>query len=232
MPIKIFALIPARSGSKGIIDKNIKDYKGIPLIAHSIKLAKECKWISAVYVSTDSIEYQNIACKYGALVCGLRPKNISDDLSPDIDCFKHFLLWLQNENIEIPDIIIHLRPTYPNRSLELLNDCIIKFLTDYEKYDSLRTVVKIKNTPYKMYFIKDKYLIPFMDDGRFKEPFNQARQYFPNTYLHNGCIDIVKTKVIKESNLLSGRDILPYIMDEDEINDIDDINDFFNSLLK
>ena len=226
----IIALIPARSGSKGIPNKNIKLYKGLPLMAHSINIAKQCKFINEVYVSTDSEEYQKIAVQYGAKVFELRPAEIADDLSPDIDTFKHFLKWCKDYNMQIPDIIIHLRPTYPNRTLELLNNCAIEFLSKYENYHSLRTVVKIKNSPYKMYYIMRNNLIPFItEDPRFLEPYNQARQNFVDTYLHNGCIDIVKTSVILKHGLLSGSNILPYIMDENETDDIDELKDFIDS---
>jgi N-acylneuraminate cytidylyltransferase len=222
--INIYALIPARSGSKGIIDKNIKLYKGIPLLAHSIRIALQSKYIKEVYVSSDSDEYNRIAIQYGAKII-TRPKEISNDLSPDIDTFKHFL-----DRSDIPDIIVHLRPTYPNRTLELLNRSIEYFLSNYDQYDSLRTVVLFKNTPHKMYYIKDSQLIPFIEkDKRFLEPYNQARQNFPETYLHNGCIDIIKTNIIINDNLLSGKKILPLIMDENEIDDIDDLSDFIIS---
>jgi N-acylneuraminate cytidylyltransferase len=224
----IVVLIPARSGSKGIINKNIKLYKGIPLLAHSIKISLESKYINEVYVSSDSEEYNNIAIQYGAKITPIRSKEISDDLSPDIDTFTHFINMYKNLGLEIPNIIIHLRPTYPNRTLELLNNTIEHFLNNYNKYDSLRTVVLIKKTPYKMYYIDDKnILIPFIKEhDSFKEPFNQARQNFPETYLHNGCIDIIKSNNIINNNLLSGKNILPYIMNENEIDDIDDIYDF------
>jgi CMP-N-acetylneuraminic acid synthetase len=223
----IVALIPCRSGSKGLPNKNIKIYNGLPLIAHSILLAKKCKFFNNVYVTTDSDKYQDIAIQYGANILDLRPKEISDDLSPDIDFFKHFIDWNIKNNLKVPDIIVQLRPTYPNRTLDLLNDCIIQFLNNYENYDSLRTVIPIKKSPYKMYYIENNNLIPyFKNDYRFKEPFNQARQYFPDTYLHNGCIDIIKTKIII-NDLLSGHYILPYIMNE--IDDIDDLEDFCKS---
>ena len=223
----IIALIPCRSGSKGLPNKNIKNYNGLPLIAHSILLAKKCKFFNKVYVTTDSLKYQDIALQYGANILDLRPKEISDDLSPDIDFFKHFIQWTIQNNLKIPDIIVHLRPTYPNRTLELLNDCIIQFLNNYENYDSLRTIVPIKKSPYKMYYIEKNNLIPyFKNKDQFLEPFNQARQYFPDTYLHNGCIDIIKTKIIHE-NLLSGQNILPYIMND--MDDIDDLEDFCKS---
>ena len=227
--LNIVALIPARSGSKGILNKNIKLYKGIPLLAHSIKIALKSIYINEVYVSSDSEEYNKIAVQYGAKVTPLRSMEISNDLSPDIDTFKYFINMYKNNGLDIPDIIIHLRPTYPNRTIELLNNTIEYFLKKYDEYDSLRTIVLIKKTPYKMYYIKNNCLIPFIKEHElFIEPYNQARQNFPDTYLHNGCIDIIKTDIIKY-NLLSGTKILPYIMDDNELDDIDDILDFTNS---
>ncbi len=222
----IVALIPARSGSKGIKHKNIKLYKGEPLMAHSIKVALKSKYIKEVYVSTDSKIYQEIAIECGAKTTPLRPDKISDDLSPDIDVFEFFLNNVTNK----PDIIVHLRPTYPNRTIEILDECIEKFIENYNNYDSLRTVINLKKTPYKMYYIENDELKPYFKEYRdLIEPYNQARQYFPETYLHNGCIDIIKSDIILNQHLLSGNKIYPYIMEESENNDIDDINDFNNS---
>ena len=231
--MKIVALIPARSGSKELINKNIKEYKGIPLLVHSINVALQSKYIKDVYVSTDSEEYQEISIKYGSKVTPLRPKEISDDLSPDIDTFHHFIQMHKDKNLfiqDIPDIIVHLRPTYPNRTVEMLDKAIEVFLENYESYDSLRSVIKIDKTPYKMYYIQNNHLIPYLPNHPYLiEPFNQARQNFPETFLHNGCIDIVKTNNIIKNNLLSGLNIYPFVMDENEMNDIDNLSDFILS---
>lgn len=230
MNFKIVALIPARSKSKGIIDKNIKLYNGLPLIAHSINLGLECSYINDIYVSTDSVEYQNMALEYGAKVTPLRPSEISNDLSPDIDVFKFFIKMFIDKKEPIPDIIVHIRPTYPNRKVEILNDCIEKFIENYENYDSLRTVIPIEKVPYKMYHVKNNILIPCIQNFKdYIEPYNQARQIFPETFLHNGYIDIIKTKVLCDDNLLSGNRIYPYLMDKDEKNDIDNLSDFIIS---
>ena len=81
--MKILALIPARSGSKGIINKNIMDYNGKPMIYMSIKNALESKYNTnnnmRIIVSTDSQEYKDISLKYGVEVPILRPKEISND---------------------------------------------------------------------------------------------------------------------------------------------------------
>ncbi len=230
--MKIIAIIPARSGSKGIPNKNIKLYKGKPLLAHSILQALQSKYITEVYVSTDSQEYKEIALEYGALVPFLRPPQFSEDLSPDIDLFNHFLVhYHENINTIYPDIIVQLRPTYPNRTVELIDNCIEIFINNYDNYDSLRTVIPLNKSPYKMYYIDEQnmlipYLLKYKD---IVEPYNQARQLLPQTYLHNGCIDIIKTDTIITKNLLSGNNIYPFIMDENENNDIDTEEDLINS---
>jgi N-acylneuraminate cytidylyltransferase len=225
--LNIVALIPARSGSKGIKDKNIKLYKGIPLLAHSIKIGLESEYIKDVYVSTDSIEYQEIALKYKAKVTPLRSSDISNDLSPDIDTFKHFINTL---NLPLPDIIVQLRPTYPNRDIKTVNECIKTFINNYDKYDSLRTVIPISKTPFKMYYLDNDKLVPYLTEYKdYIEPYNQARQIFPVTYLHNGYLDIIKTDIIVSQNLLSDSNILPYIMKSDQLDDIDNLEDFINA---
>ena len=235
MELNIVALIPARSGSKGIPNKNIKIYTDLPLFVHSINIALQCKYINDVYVSTDSEEYRNIAIQYGSNTTPIRPVEISGDLSPDIDTFKYFIDMFDNNGQKKPDIIVHLRPTYPNRNIDLMNETIETFIKNMNNYDSLRTVVPIKKTPYKMYYIEEDYkdginLKPFLNNFKnYIEPYNQARQIFPKTFLHNGCIDIVKTSVILEKNLLSGDRIYPFIMSSDDNNDIDNLQDFINS---
>ncbi len=227
-----YVLIPARSGSKGIKHKNIKLYKGLPLLVHSIKIAQKCvKYIKPenIFVSTDSEEYAKIAKEYGATILSLRPKEISDDLSTDSEVFQHMNEELEKNGIPKPDLWIHLRPTYPNRSLELLEDTIETFINNYDDYDSLRTIIPYEKTPYKMYHMEGTQLIPIFQKYKdIEEPYNQCRQLFEQTYLHNGCIDIIKNEVI-ESGKMSGERIYGYKMKEDEDDDIDTEKDFKKS---
>ena len=118
MKNKILAIIPCRSGSKGVKNKNIRKIFGKPLIYYSIFFALQCKFIDRVIVSTDSKKYKKISENFGAEVPFLRPKNISKDDSLDIDLFKHTINWLKkNENYE-PNLIVHLRPTSPLRKIK------------------------------------------------------------------------------------------------------------------
>jgi CMP-N-acetylneuraminic acid synthetase len=223
--MKILCIIPARSGSKGIIDKNIIDFRGKPLLAWSIEQAKKCKYNMKIIVSTDSEKYASISKEYGAEVPFLRPNNISTDTSSDFECIKHCVDWLKdNENYE-SDIILHLRPTQPCRKIEDINLAIEIFMNHMDNYNSLRSVIPMEKSPYKMYSINNDELKPLFNEiNNIKEPYNQARQLLPQCYLHNGYIDIFNTNILK-NNTISGTKIYPFVMDMDNNIDIDEEKD-------
>ena len=225
--IKILCIIPARSGSKGIIDKNIMDFKGKPLLSWSIEHALQSKYSKnmKIIVSTDSEKYAEISRKYGAEVPFLRPSNISQDLSTDFECIKHCVDWLKkNENYE-SNMILHLRPTQPCRQIEHVNKAIDIFINNRHKYDSLRGVIPVEKSPYKMYSINNGVLNPLFNEvNDIKEPYNQARQLLPQCYLHNGYIDIFNTEILMYDTI-SGNNIYPFIMDKNNNIDIDEEKD-------
>ena len=223
--MEILCLIPARSGSKGVPHKNIRELAGKPLIAWSIEQAKQSKHKMRIIVSTDSEEYCEIAKRYGAETPFLRPKEISQDLSTDLEFIEHALGELKKENY-FPDFIVQLRPTYPTRTVKNLDETIDIFIENRDKYDSLRTVISFEKSPYKMYRIENNILEPlFREVNGIKEPYNQCRQNLPNTYLHNGYIDILNTNIVKNGKI-SGERIYPYLMTGDEYHDIDYEDDF------
>ena len=229
--MKILCLIPARSGSKGIKNKNILIYKGLPMLAWSIKQAQESIYNEnmRIILSTDSDIYRKIGIEYGAEAPFLRPENISGDLSTDYECVEHCVNYLDKEENYRPDFIIQLRPTYPTRNVNVLNDCIKKFIENRYKFDSLRTVIPFEKSPYKMYNIIDNKLVPLfheieIENKIIKEPYNECRQKLPQTYLHNGYIDIFNYDIVKNGTI-TGERIYPYLMDKNEIHDIDTLND-------
>ncbi len=114
----VIAIIPARSGSKSVTDKNIKLLSGHPLIAYSIVAAKLSKEIKRVVVSTDSEEYAEIAKKYGAEVPFIRPEIYSKDSSTDRDFFIHAMNWFKDNENTLPEYWVQLRPTTPLRNPE------------------------------------------------------------------------------------------------------------------
>ena len=129
--------MPARSGSKGLKNKNIKSLGGIPLIAHAINFAFNSKKFDRVLVSTDSTEYASIAESFGAWVPFLRSKESSQDNSMEEEVLSDLDLKLEKKNIKKPDIITWLRPTFPFRSTKDLEKGL-KLLT--EDVDSVRFI--------------------------------------------------------------------------------------------
>ena len=223
---KILCIIPARSGSKGLPNKNILDFKGKPLLSWSIEQALQSKYNMRIIVSTDSEEYQKIANDYGAETPFIRPKEISGDYSSDYECINHCINWLrENENNEY-DIVLHLRPTQPCRKVIDIDNCLDLFIENYNDYDSLRTVIPMEKSPFKMYILKEDNLKPLFNSiNGINEPYNQARQLLPQCYLHNGYIDILKTEILV-NNTISGTRIYGYIMDDNNNIDIDTEKDF------
>jgi CMP-N-acetylneuraminic acid synthetase len=223
----VLALIPARGGSKGIKMKNIKEFKGKPLIYWSIKLALDCKVVNRIIVSTDNENIKRVAEECGADVPFLRPKEISGDLSTDYEFIKHCLDYLKENGEDEPDIIVQLRPTYPTRKLDILNETLDIFIKNLDNYDSLRTVYEMEKSPYKMYNIEDGELKPLFKEVKgIKEPYNQCRQVLPKTYIHNGYIDLIKTEIVEKKFSITGDRIYPYLMSKEEYHDIDTEKDW------
>ena len=128
--MKIIAVIPARSGSISVKDKNIRLYKKKPLIHHSIRTSLKSKLINRVFVSTDSKKYQKLSIRYGAEVPFLRPKSISKNNSTDLEWAKHFVKYLEKSENYFPDLIVHVRPTSPNRNVKIFDKGIKYFLNN------------------------------------------------------------------------------------------------------
>src|SRR5438270_13020387 len=116
-PMRVLALIPARGGSKGIARKNLMVLGGKPLIAYSILQAQASDRINRVIVSTEDEEIAEVAREWGAEVPFRRPGEYAQDLSPDIDVFRHALTWLGEHEDYEPDLVVHLRPTGPAREV-------------------------------------------------------------------------------------------------------------------
>ncbi len=203
---KVIAIIPARSGSKSIKDKNIVKFKGKPLIAWSIKQCLKSKKIDEVYLSTDSKKYAEIAKKFGLKKIILRPKSISSDHSTDYEFVKHFI-----ENIKTDHgTIAHIRPTTPIRDISLL-DKIIEFFLKKKNFTSLRAVHENPETAYKSFEMKNKFLKALNGVKKSVDELNNPRQNFTKTYSANGYIDLYRKKFVIENKKLFGDKVAGYI---------------------
>ena len=220
--MNILAVIPARSGSKGVPNKNIKELAGKPLIAYSISAAIKSKLIDRVIVSTDSEKYASISKDYGAEVPFIRPNEYSGDDSTDYDFVKHLLDWLAKNEGNTPDYIIHLRPTTPLRDPSILDNVIEKFMNNGEA-TSLRSAHEMPETAYKQFELEGKYFKTICTDSFDLDDANNSRQSFPKTYTPNGYVDILRTSHILENHLLHGNRVMGYVTDfAIEVDTIDD----------
>ena len=219
--MRYLAIICARSKSKGIKNKNILKINNIPLIGHSIKMAKSIKRISKVIVSTDSDKIAKIARNYGAEVPFLRPKKLSTDKSKEIDSWKHAInfLYKRNENF---DAILSIPCTSPLRKKIDIENCIDKFNT--KKYDTIITIKKSSRNPFFNMVKKNRRELYSIVNKPKKYIFN--RQQAPKVYDVCTICFVSNIKfVMKSKNLFSGR-VGGVLIPKSRSLDIDDINDF------
>jgi N-acylneuraminate cytidylyltransferase len=208
----VLALIPARGGSKGIPRKNILPIAGKPLIAWSIAHALESARIDRVVVSTDDAEIAAIAEAWGAEVPFLRPPELADDLSPDIDAARHALERLADESYE-PEIVVHLRATGPVRLVADI-DAAVDLLVAHPDADAVRSVTLAHQTPYKMWRLADDGTMePLLTVPGVPDCQSQPRQRLPRAYWQNGYVDVFRPRAVLEHGSMWGRRVLPFVVE-------------------
>lgn len=226
---EILAVIPARGGSKGVPQKNIKPLAGKPLIAWTIQEAKKSKYLTRIIVATDDKEIVDIAKQHGVEVPYLQPAEISTDLSTDVEFLTYALDFLSEKEKYQPDIILRLPPTSPLRTVDNIDQGIDKLINTPEA-DAVRPIVAAPKHPYKMWKIsKDqKWLEPFLSQEftGFDEPYNLQRQRFPQVYIHTGAMDVMWLKTLREMKSTSGKKLAYFFMKPEESVNIDTDFDF------
>ena len=211
-----WAIIPARSGSKGLPDKNIKVLGGLPLMCHGIKFAINSNQFDKVLVSTDSQQYAEIAKLHGAWVPFLRSEAASSDESMEEDILSDIQIKLISHHIPSPDILVWIRPTFPFRSAKDLTKGI-NMLT--KEVDSIRFVTE--SDP-RIYTIKGEFLYPNFNSRRRSMVRRQEMTKTFNVY-HT---DIFWYKNLSLGSNFLGDKILPLVINRICSLDIDDISDF------
>lgn len=212
------ALIGARSGSKGVPGKNIRDLCGHPLLAWSIKAAQKAG-LRAI-VSTDSREYAEIAHSYDAQVI-TRPEEISQDSSTDLEFVKHAI-----EHVPPVDYIVHLRPTTPFRDPAFIKRALDSML-EHPEATALRSVHEMPESAWKTCEIEKHtgMLLPLMVRSDEALDFiNDPRQVFSATHHPNGYVDILRSDFIRESGLMHGSKVLAFITPK--VTEVDSEEDF------
>ena len=208
--MKVIALIPARSGSKRIVNKNIKLLNGHPLIAYSIRAALDSGVFEKVICVTDDETYASVAKHYGAEVPQLRPQEISGDKSFDIEWVQWILKYLLKAG-ESYDLFSILRPTNPFRLPSTIHRAL-KLFSEEATADSLRAVQKVTEHPGKMWLIDNKRmspLLPFKNNG---VPWHSS-QYtsLPEIYVQNASLEIAWSRIALENASIAGNTVIPFV---------------------
>lgn len=229
---KVLGLIPARGGSKGVINKNIREINNKPLIAYTIESALAATSLDRVIVSTDNKHIADVALQYGAEVPFMRPSELAQDNSGDREVILHAIEWLKINESDKFDLIAYLRPTTPLRTAALIDLAVAEIKSD-KSCTGLRSLSAVNGIdhPYWMYRNEQGYLRSFVPGIKINDYYQ--RQLLPSCYQLNGLIDIAKVEIVKVNNSIYGKNIRSFITARDMCLDIDDEHDllFFNFIL-
>lgn len=217
--MKKIAVIPARSGSKGLKDKNIKEINGKPLLAYAIEAAQKSGIYDCIHVSTDSGCYAKIAEQYGAEVPFLRNAEMSSDTATTWDAMRFVLKEYEKIGKNF-DVLTVLQPTSPLRTWEDI--CNAYKIFEEKQADSVIGVCEMEHSPLWSNILPEDGCL----DGFISLEANGPRQRFSQYYRINGAIYIVGVKFLMEYGNLYGKQGYAYIMSREHSVDIDDELDF------
>lgn len=198
--MKILGIIPARGGSKGVPNKNIKLLGGKPLIAYTIESAMESKMLTDCIVSTDSEQIAETAKAYGAKVPFMRPAELATDTAKSIDVVLHALDALQEQGNRY-DAVVLLQPTNPFRPNGFIDDAIQKFTSG--GYDTLISLLPVPHeyNPHWV-FVPDAQGMLKLATG--EEEIISRRQDLPPAFFRDGSIYITFIEVLKNKKSFYG----------------------------
>ena len=218
--MKRIAIIPARSGSKGLKDKNIKELNGKPLIAYSIECAIKSKVFDKVFVSTDSQKYADIAIQYGADASFLRTDENSGDNAGSWDVVREVVSRLETLG-EFYDEIMLLQATSPLRNEEDIVNAIE--LLHKKNGRAVISLTECDHSPVWCNTLPDDSC---MDNFEREEYKNLPRQQLPIFYRYNGAIYLVKNEELWNKEHMLEKECYAYVMPQERSVDIDTALDF------
>jgi CMP-N,N'-diacetyllegionaminic acid synthase len=218
----VVALIPARSGSERVRDKNVRPLRGHPLLAYAIAAARDADVFDRVVCSTDSGKIAEVAQRYGAETPFLRPKELATATSPDIEWIKHALEQLD----EHYDLFAIVRATNPFRGPDVLRRGLAQLLATPEA-DSIRAVELVKQHPGKMWVLEGQTMRPLLDQAHLAVAWHAGQyQALPEIYVQNSALEIAWTRVVSQTGTREGRVVAPFLTEDYEGFNIDDEDDW------
>lgn len=214
------AVIPARSGSKGLKDKNIKDLNGKPLIAYSIECAKQSGLFDRIFVSTDSQQYADVAEQYGADASFLRSQENSSDTAGSWDVVREVIARFHEMGEDYDEVML-LQATSPLRSVD---DIIGAFDLLYKMNGN--AVVSLTECAHSPIWCNTLPLDGCMDHFEREEYKDLPRQMLPVYYRYNGALYLVTAKELQNKEHMLEQGCYAYIMPQERSIDIDTALDF------
>jgi CMP-N,N'-diacetyllegionaminic acid synthase len=220
---KFIGLIPAREGSKGLLNKNTLKLLDKPLVQYTIEAAMDSSLIDDVWVSSDDPEVLRIAKSAQANQL-IRPKEFALDKSSAIDVVSHFLSTLPLDDKTVNNYIVYLQPTSPMRNCHHIDDAINHLLL--KKAHSLVSLIMLRKSPFKSFLIDET--------GRLQSLFNEElsnarRQDLQDVYIPNGAIYIFQIKEFIKRNSFPSNGSIPFIMNAEDSIDIDEKEDLIKA---
>lgn len=217
--MKYLIIIPARGGSKGIPNKNIKLLDGKPLIHYTIEAAREVFEDADICVSTDSQEIKSVAEQTGLYVPFLRPEHLATDNAGTYDVLCHALDFFEKQDNHY-DAIVLLQPTSPLREPQHIKEILQLFSSDI---DMVVSVKETDSNPYYVLFEENQQgFLEKVKKGNF-----HRRQDCPKVWEYNGSIYVVNTAILKEKKTFqSFKKIVGYEMDAKYSLDLDTLLDW------
>jgi N-acylneuraminate cytidylyltransferase/CMP-N,N'-diacetyllegionaminic acid synthase len=217
------AIIPARSGSKGLPRKNLRLFCGKPLIAWSIEAALNSKYIDEVIVSTDSEEIAQIARQYGAATPFLRPSFLATDDAATIDVIEHMHNFLKENCKKNYDYTILLEPTSPLRTAEDVDRAFDNLLSN----PCASAIVGVSKTESQNpAFLIKKDINNFIIGYENTDMKVLRRQEISDVYFFEGSVYISETEVLLSRRTFYHANTLGYEFPKWKSIEIDDVDDF------
>jgi CMP-N-acetylneuraminic acid synthetase len=218
---KVLAIVPARSGSKGVPDKNISELDGVSLIGHAGRCLAELEWLDAAVISTDSERYAEEGRKYQLDAPFLRPADLASDQASAVDTALHALEASEKYYGTRFDVLLIVEPTSPMRKSDDIYQ-VTKLLVETAA-DSVVAVSPLssKYHPLKVLTLEGGYLMNYEAAGQSIV----ARQQLSKLYIRNGvCYAVTRDCLLRERKLFTSN-TRPYVIERELVN-IDDPIDF------
>jgi len=221
--LNFIGLIPARKGSKGLLNKNMLSLNNKPLVQHTIEAALNSSLLTEINVSSDDSAVLKLAesLKVKTLI---RPAEFSSDDSSAIEVVNHFITSLSKQITYEDHFIVYLQPTSPLRSSHHIDQAIKMLLQNKEK--SLLSVTHMRKSPFKSFVVSESGRLESLFDEKLS---NARRQDLQDVFIPNGAIYIFSIQEFIERKGFPSNGSIPFIMSEDDSIDIDEQEDLLRA---